>query len=85
MAENDGRDPRAACVALGRRLRAQRTKRGVSQRVLARRTGVNRTTIITLEHGEADAGYTTILRLAHGLGVKPGELVEDPDATEGEE
>lgn len=77
-------DPRGACIALGRRLREQRTERGVSQDGLARRTGINRVTIGRVEQGASDPRFTTVLRLARGLDVPPGALVEGLDAIEGE-
>jgi transcriptional regulator with XRE-family HTH domain len=77
-------DPRAVSAAFGRRLRELRAERGLSQDDLARRTGLHATAIGRYEHGAREPRLTAILRLAHGLGVKPRELVEDPDAAEGE-
>lgn len=72
-------DTSAACAALGRRLRALRTERRVSQEALALQTGIHRTAISTCERGESDPKSTTILRLALGLGVPPRNLIEDDE------
>jgi len=77
-------DPQAASVAFGQRLRALRARQGVSQDDLARETDVHPTAIGRLERGSREPRLTTILRLARGLEVRPGELVDDlaadPDA-----
>jgi transcriptional regulator with XRE-family HTH domain len=70
-------DPRAASVAFGRRLRALRARQGVSQDDLARETDVHPTAIGRLERGSREPRLTTILRLARGLEVRPGELVDE--------
>jgi transcriptional regulator with XRE-family HTH domain len=70
-------------AAFGRRLRNLRTERGFTQERLARRTGLHRTALSKLDHGLADPLLSTVLRLAHSLDVKPCELVEDSDASEG--
>lgn len=68
--------------AFGARLRALRAELGVSQDELARRTDIHPTAIGRLERGARQPGLQTILRLAHGLNIKPGRLVDDlaPDA-----
>jgi transcriptional regulator with XRE-family HTH domain len=77
-------DPRAASTAFGKRLRALRARQGVSQDDLARDTDVHPTAIGRLERGAREPRLTTILRLARGLEVPPGELIDDlavePDA-----
>ncbi len=70
-------DPRAASAAFGRRLRALRTRQGVSQDDLARETDVHPTAIGRLERGSREPRLTTVLRLARGLEVRPGELVDE--------
>jgi DNA-binding XRE family transcriptional regulator len=70
-------DSDAASAAFGRRLRALRAKHGVSQDELARLTDVHSTAIGRLERGKREPRLTTILKLARGLGVKPGELLDD--------
>jgi transcriptional regulator with XRE-family HTH domain len=67
-------------VAFGQRLRDLRAERGVSQYTLAAATGVHSTAIGRMERGGREPRLETILRLAHGLGVQPGRLVDDLDA-----
>ncbi len=81
--END-LDPRAVSVAFGRRLRKLRAERGMAQDHLEHTTGIHSTAIGRFEHGAREPRLTSILRLAYGLGVEPGELVnglriEKPD------
>jgi ribosome-binding protein aMBF1 (putative translation factor) len=78
-------DPQAACSAFGRRLRALRTATGVSQEKLAESSHLHPTAVGSLERCLSDPRYTTVLRLAHGLGVKPRALMEDPERDTGKE
>jgi transcriptional regulator with XRE-family HTH domain len=70
-------DPKAASIAFGQRLRELRARQGVSQDDLSRQTDVHSTAIGRFERGAREPRLTTILRLARGLGVSPGELVDD--------
>lgn len=70
-------DPRRASQAFGERMRELRAERGVSQDDLAGATDVHSTAIGRLERGTREPRLTTILRVARGLGVKPGELLDD--------
>lgn len=65
--------------AFGRRLRELRAEHGVSQDILARRTDIHPTAIGRFERGAREPRLTSILRLARGLGVSPGELVNSCD------
>lgn len=56
------------------RLREVRERKVLSQRDLAERAKVDRTTIARLEAGEGDPHPRTIRRLAEALGVEPLEL-----------
>jgi len=66
------------CVAFGQRLRELRTEHGLSQDDLARRTGVHPTAIGRLERGGREPRLATILRIARGLDVPPGMLLDEP-------
>lgn len=66
-------------AAFGQRLRELRTARGVSQDGLAEKTGIHSTAIGRLERGDREPKLRTILRVARGLGVKPGQLLDDLD------
>jgi transcriptional regulator with XRE-family HTH domain len=56
-------------------MRELRHREGMSQDMLARETDIHPTSIGRLERGDREPKLTTILRLADGLGVEPGELV----------
>lgn len=75
--EHLDQDPSASSAAFGQRLRELRAKQGVSQDDLARETDVHPTAIGRLERGSREPRLTTILRLARGLDVRPGELIDD--------
>jgi transcriptional regulator with XRE-family HTH domain len=76
LAQGDGADPHAVGAAFGRRFRELRVERGISQDDLARETGLHATVIGRYERGVREPRVAMILRLAKGLGVKPGELVD---------
>ena len=59
----------------GERLRQVRREHALSQRDLARTTGVAFDTISRLETGKQDAQPKTLRKLAEALGVKPKELM----------
>jgi DNA-binding XRE family transcriptional regulator len=71
------RDPEAARIAFGLRLRQLRSECGLSQDNLADRTDVHPTAIARFERGAREPRLTTILRLARGLGVPPRALIEE--------
>jgi transcriptional regulator with XRE-family HTH domain len=75
-------DPHAASVAFGQRLRDLRAQHGLSQDDLSRATDVHPTAIGRFERGAREPRLTTILRLARGLDIKPGELVDELSASE---
>lgn len=68
-------DSEAASTAFGERLREVRARVGMSQDGLAREANIHPTSIGRLERGGREPRLTTLLRLADGLGVEPGELV----------
>jgi transcriptional regulator with XRE-family HTH domain len=70
-------DPQATSVAFGRRLRELRAECRISQDELATRTDIHPTAIGRLERGARQPRLTTILRIARGLGVQPGALLDD--------
>ncbi|HEV7943831.1 MAG TPA: helix-turn-helix transcriptional regulator [Solirubrobacteraceae bacterium] len=62
----------------GQRLRELRTTLGISQDDLSRRTGIHSTAIGRLERGKREPRLRTILRVAKGLGIRPGALLDGP-------
>jgi transcriptional regulator with XRE-family HTH domain len=57
-------------------LRQLRRERALSQRDLARITGIAFDTISRLETGKQQAQHRTIRKLAEALGVEPKELMK---------
>lgn len=68
-------DADRASRAFGDRMRELRAREGISQDNLARESGIHPTSIGRIERGGREPRLTTILKLADGLGVEPGELV----------
>jgi transcriptional regulator with XRE-family HTH domain len=66
-----------SAVAFGQRLRELRTEHGISQDRLAHLTGIHATAIGRFERGDREPRLRSILRLAEGLGIRPGRLVDD--------
>ena len=60
--------------AFGRRLRALRTERGLSQEALADLAGIHRTYVGSVERGERNVSLDNIGKLADALGVEVAEL-----------
>ncbi len=73
-------NPQAASIAFGQRLRDLRAEHGLSQDALADRTDVHPTAIGRLERGAREPRLTTILRIARGLDIQPGELLDELSA-----
>jgi transcriptional regulator with XRE-family HTH domain len=64
-------------VAFGQRLRELRAECRVSQDQLAHRTGIHPTAIGRFERGDREPRLTSILRIARGLEVSPGALLDE--------
>ena len=60
---------------IGERLRDLRKRALMSQRELAKRSGVGVTTIVRIERNQVEPHGSTIRKLAEALGVGPYELV----------
>ncbi len=61
---------------IGERLRDLRKRALMSQRELAKRSGVGVTTIVRIERNQVEPHGSTIRKLAEALGVGPYELVK---------
>lgn len=60
----------------GRNLFRERRRLGVSQEALGDMAGIHRSEVQKLEAGKRDLRLSTVVRLAYGLGIDPGELVK---------
>jgi len=61
--------------ALGRRIRALRERRGLTQEDFAERGGISVSFASLLERGERSPSYETLLQVAAALAVAPWELL----------
>lgn len=76
--ESAAEDPVAA---FGRRLKALRLERGLSQEQLAHLSELDRTYVSSCEAGRRNATVRTIVRLSAALQVDPGDLLSDRSAS----
>jgi transcriptional regulator with XRE-family HTH domain len=65
---------------LGAAVRVIREERGISQVVFSERTGFMQSWISETERGKRNPSWSNVVRLAHGLGVTPAELVARAEA-----
>lgn len=73
----------SAHAAFGKRIRAIRDGRGVSQEGLALLCGLDRTYISGIERGTRNPSLTNILKIAAALEVSPSDLFAGLSATRG--
>lgn len=62
-------------VKFGKKVRAERTKQGLSQEELADKAGVHRTYIGMIERAEKNITLENIEKIARSLGVTPKKLL----------
>lgn len=70
-----GKNKRPIHPNLGQRVAAIRTKRGITQRQLARQLGITEQTIQNWEHGRHNIPVARIRDLAHALGCEEAEFL----------
>ena len=78
-------DPANLKRSFGRRLRALRTTKGLSQEALAESAGLDRTYISGCERGRRNVSLVNIHKLSQALGVRPEQLVSDSAALDPEQ
>lgn len=69
-------DPESNQRTFGDNVRRERVRRGLTLAALAAAAEIQDSEIGRLERGQRDPRLTTILRLAKGLGITPGELLQ---------
>jgi transcriptional regulator with XRE-family HTH domain len=65
----------SANQALGRAIRSARQERKLPQETLAARAGVDRSYFGAIERGEFNVSLDTLIKIAAGLGIRPGDLL----------
>ena len=68
--------PTMDTVKIGRKLRALRERRLLTQAELAEAASMSRDQVSRIERDEVDPRFSTIRKLAKALGVDPQELTE---------
>lgn len=79
MLTGDEVNPDEVKAAFGRRVKALRRERGLSQMKLAARAGLDSTYITSIEAGRRNVALVNIHKLAAALGVPPEELLKTPE------
>jgi transcriptional regulator with XRE-family HTH domain len=74
------RKPPDHLVTLGRVVRRARRERDLSQEALGRAAGLDGKHVSEIERANRDVRFTTLVQLAEGLELRPGELVTLFDA-----
>ena len=66
-------DPR---IVFGKRVRELRLQSGLSQEKLAELAGLHRNYVGVIERGQQNISLVNIVKLAHGLNVRPAKLLD---------
>jgi phage repressor protein C with HTH and peptisase S24 domain len=66
-------------MILGRRIKQLRLEKNLTQKELAKRSGLHWTSISSYERNLETPSYRTIVKLAEGLRVEPEALFREPD------
>lgn len=76
MQEKGNAPPQAGARVLGRAVREVRARRGWSQEELGYQSGLHRNYVGSLERGSVNPTFTTLMKVAGGLGVPLSALLE---------
>jgi transcriptional regulator with XRE-family HTH domain len=63
-------------IFLGKKIREEREKIGISQEELGKRSKVHRTYIGMIERGEKNITIHNLIKIAHGLKLKVRDLLD---------
>ena len=66
-------------VKIGQRLKAERTKRFLTQDALAGKADLSQKQLSKIERDEVEPRFSTVLRLADALGIEPERFLEGSD------
>jgi transcriptional regulator with XRE-family HTH domain len=66
--------------ALGAAVKAIREEKNISQVALSQSTGFRQSWVSEVEHGRHNPSFTSLARLARGLGVKTSTLIRRAEA-----
>ena len=69
--------------AIGRRIRTERARRGLTLRELARTAGIAPSYLGQVELGSRKLSLATLARLARAMGIAPGSLFQERGALRG--
>jgi transcriptional regulator with XRE-family HTH domain len=75
-------EPDELLSGFGQRVRRRRERLGWTQEYLAEVTGLHWTYIGQIERGRRNLTLINIVRLAKGLGIKPGKLMDGLEPTD---
>lgn len=71
----DASSPPGHLVVLGRLVRRERRARDLSQEAFAHAAGLAPKHVSEIERAQSDLRFSTLLQIARGLGMSPGELL----------
>jgi transcriptional regulator with XRE-family HTH domain len=63
-------------IQLGQRIKELREQKGLTLEKLAYENDIAKSTLSRIERGLVDVKYTTLLKIAEGLGIKTKELLD---------
>lgn len=63
-------------VIFGAHLKSIREGRRLSHHDIAQNSSLSKANIVSIEEGNKNFGFTTLLELAKGLGVSPSQLLD---------
>lgn len=63
-------------TGLGDKIRQERNNELLTQKELAEAAGVDRTTVVNAENGNASISKRTLRNIAHALNLKPKSLIK---------
>jgi len=66
-------------VKIGQKLKAERTKRFLTQDALADKADISQKQLSKIENDDVEPRFSTILKLADALGIEPERFLEGSD------